>query len=654
MAQGEEWGWRETDQPPAAPRRREAGQGNVYRSAAASGDPDGTLIMPPVYDDPDWRVAMGESPLSAAAGPPAGPIAAPPRHGYPAGPGTTYGPGRPGAYGPGSPGTVYGRRAEPEDDEEQVGSAARHSAVMAVGSLVSRGTGFLRTVVLAAALGGGLVGNAYTTAQFFPGMIYEFLLGGILGDFIVPVLARARKNDPDRGQAYTQRLLSLAVLALGTATLLAVIAAPVLTLMYASSGSSSAYHALIKSFSYLILPIIFFSGLSAVFGAVLNTRGRFGPPMWTPILNNLVVIATGGLYLLFFGAKAIKPEDMTPARIALIGGGTLLGMVMQSLGLWPALRKVGFRWKWRFDFRELGLRELGRLGGWMVCYVAISQIGLLVLLNLLNQATAGGNGAGVLIYNNVYLLMMMAHGIIAVSIITALLPRMSTAAADGRHGDVAADLSRGTRTATAVLAPIAVAYAVLAQPLMITLFERGAFNRQNALDGTPVLLLAGVALIPFAISQLFTFAFYAQTDTKTPALINMPVVLIRVVVQIAVFLWFAKSFTAAGLMIGNAVSYLVGIAFSARLLRARVGQMGLRTITVSFGKVLAAAAGAAAVGLGLLHLLPGGNDPTKIQAAIQVVAGATVIGVTYLGFAVALRLREISDVLGLVRRKLGR
>jgi putative peptidoglycan lipid II flippase len=646
MAQGEEWGWRETDQPPTAPRRPGGGRGNVYRSGAASGDPDATLVMPAVFDEPDWRIAMGESPLSAGAAPPAGPIAAPPRHGLPAGSGTTYGPAGQGA--------VYGQAAEQEEDEEQVGSAARHSAVMAVGSLVSRGTGFLRTVVLAAALGGGAVGNAYTTAQFFPGMIYEFLLGGILGDFIVPVLARARKNDPDRGQAYTQRLLSLAVLALGTATLLAVLAAPILTVMYASNGSSSAYHALIKAFSYLILPVIFFSGLSAVFGAVLNTRGRFGPPMWTPILNNLVVIATGGLYLLFFGAKAIKPEGMTPARIALIGGGTLLGMVMQSLGLWPALRKVGFRWKWRFDFRKLGLRELGRLGGWMVCYVAISQIGLLVLLNLLNQATAGGNGAGVLIYNNVYLLMMMAHGIIAVSIITALLPRMSTAAADGRHDDVAADLSRGTRTATAVLAPIAVAYAVLAQPLMITLFERGAFSRQNALDGTPVLLLAGIALIPFAISQLFTFAFYAQTDTKTPALINMPVVLVRVVVQVAVFLWFAKSFTAAGLMIGNAVSYLVGVVFSAWLLRSRVGRIGLGTIAVTLGKVLAAALGAAAVGLGVLQLLPGGDDPTKLQAAVQLVAGATVIGMTYLGFAVALRLREISDVLGLVRRKLGR
>ena len=171
---------------------------------------------------------------------------------------------------------------------------------------------------------------------------------------------------------------------------------------------------------------------------------------------------------------------MTPGRILLIGGGTLLGVVVQAAGLLPALRKVGFRWRWRFDFRALGLRELARLGAWMFCYVAVSQLGLIVLFNLLNRA-GKENDAGPLIYNNVFLLLMMAHGIIAVSIITALMPRMSAAAADGRYADVAADLSRGTRTVTAVLAPIAVCYAVLAAPIAVALFRYGAFtDRQRA------------------------------------------------------------------------------------------------------------------------------------------------------------------------------
>ena len=547
----------------------------------------------------------------------------------------------PAEYGAGAP------------EEPEGGSAAGNSAVMAIGSLVSRLTGFLRTAVLAAALGGGLVGDAYTTAQLFPGMIYELMLGGILGDFIVPVLVRARKSDPDRGQAYAQRLLTLAMIALGVATTLAVLAAPWLAALYAGDSTDAKRH-VITVLSYLILPTIFFYGMSAIFGSVLYSRGHFAAPMWTPILNNLVVIATGGLYLLLFGAKPITPEQMTPARLGVIGGGTLLGIVVQSIGLWPALRRVGFRWKWRFDFRKLGLRELARLGGWMFCYVAVNQIGVLILLNLLNRANREGNVAGALIYNNVYLLLMMAHGIVAVSIITALLPRMSAAAHDRRYRDVAADLSRGTRTSAAVLAPIAVCYAVLAQPAMITLFERGAFTRENAIDGSTVLMIAGFALIPFAVSQLLTFAFYSLADTKTPAVANLPVVGTRILIQVGVYLAFAASFTAAGLMIGNAISYVVGVVLAVVLLRQRVGPLGGRGIAATFGKVLVAALGSAVVGLLVLGLLPGGDDATRVQAAAQLVVGGAAVGATYLGLAVLLRIHEINEVLALVRRRLGR
>ncbi|MGW5560481.1 murein biosynthesis integral membrane protein MurJ [Micromonospora sp. NPDC003944] len=538
--------------------------------------------------------------------------------------------------------------------QEQVGeaSAATNSAVMAIGSLVSRGTGFLRTLVLTAALGGALVGDAYTTAQILPGMVYEFLLGGILTSVLIPVLVRRRKVDTDGGQAYAQRLLTLAVVTLAVAALVAVAAATLLTKLYTSDNRGTDYQELVTNLSYLMLPMIFFTGLSALISAVLNTRGHFAAPMWAPILNNIVVIATAGLYIAIFGAEIVKPEEMTPGRILLISGGTLLGVAIQAAGLLPALRKVGFRWKLRFDFRALGLRELGRLGGWMFCYVAVSQVGLIVLFNLLNRA--GDGDAGALIYNNVFLLLMMAHGIIAVSIITALMPRMSAAAADGRYADVAADLSRGTRTVSAVLAPIAVCYAVLATPLAVVLFRYGAFSDENAADTSLVLLLAALALVPFAISQLFTFAFYALPDTRTPALINIPVVALRIGVQIVLFAAFAAHFAAAGMMIGNAVSYVAAAIGSAWLLRPRVGRIGLGRIMRTLGRVLVAALGAALVGLLVINLLPGGETPSWAQAVIQLVIGGAVIGGTYLGLAMLLRIGEITEVVGMVRRRLGR
>ncbi|MBM0205705.1 murein biosynthesis integral membrane protein MurJ [Micromonospora sp. STR1s_5] len=530
-------------------------------------------------------------------------------------------------------------------------SAAANSAVMAVGSLVSRGTGFIRNLMIGAALG-NLIGNAYTTAIFLPNQVYEFLLGGVLTSVLIPVLVRRRKSDADRGEAYAQRLLSLAVLALAVAALIAVASASWLTAIYAS-GKDEAYTTLITRLSWLILPMLFFTGVSALIAAVLNTRGHFAAPMWAPILNNLVVIGVFGLYILVYGAKGLQPSEMDAGRILLVGGGTLLGVAVQTAGLLPALRKVGFRWKWRFDFRELGLRELAQLGAWMFCYVAVNQLGLFVVVNLLTRA-AGTDQAGILIYNNVFLLLMMAHGIIAVSIITALMPRMAAAAADGRFHDVTADLSRGVRMVSAVLAPIAVCYAVLSTPISVVVFRYGAFSAENATATSTVLLFAAIALVPFAISQLFTFAFYALPDTRTPALINIPVVALRVGVQIVLFAAFAAHFAAAGMMIGNAVSYVAAAVASAWLLRPRVGRIGLGAIMRTLGRVVVAALGAALVGWLVITLLPGGDEPSWFEAAIQLVIGGVVIGGTYLGLAMLLKIGEITEVVGMVRRRLGR
>ncbi|MEU4715923.1 murein biosynthesis integral membrane protein MurJ [Micromonospora purpureochromogenes] len=537
---------------------------------------------------------------------------------------------------------------------EQVGeaSAAANSAVMAVGSLISRGTGFIRNLMIGAALG-NLVGNAYTTAQFLPNQVYEFLLGGVLTSVLIPVLVRRSKTDADRGEAYAQRLLSLAVITLAAAALIAVTSASVLTAIYAS-GKDQDYTDLVTNLSYLMLPMLFFTGVSALVAAVLNTRGHFAAPMWAPILNNLVVIGVFGLYILVYGAEALKPGDLGVGQILLVGGGTLLGVAVQAAGLLPALRKVGFRWKWRFDFRELGLRELAQLGAWMFCYVAVNQLGLFVVVNLLTRA-AGEDSAGILIYNNVFLLLMMAHGIIAVSIITALMPRMSAAAADGRFRDVTADLSRGTRMVTAVLAPIAVCYVVLAGPISRVVFQYGAFDAENARATSTVLLVAAVGLVPFAVSQLFTFAFYALPDTRTPALVNIPVVALRVLLQVGLFVVFSPAFAAAGMMLGNAISYVAAAVISAMLLRPRVGRIGLGGIMRTMGKVIVASLGAALVGLLVVSLLPG--DPAALgwlAAAVQLAVGGAVIGATYLGLAMVLRIGEITEVVGMVRRRLGR
>jgi putative peptidoglycan lipid II flippase len=548
--------------------------------------------------------------------------------------------------------------AAPAGDEalppEKPGSStAGQSAIMAAGSLVSRIVGFVRNALIGMTLGAG-IGDAYASAVFLPNQIYELLLGGILSSVLIPLLVRRRKAGPDNGHEYTQKLLTFAVVCLGIATLLVVVAAPVLTAIQSGAGTDARYRDLITAFAYLILPIIFFTGLSALIGAVLNVNGHFAAPMWAPILNNIVVIAACVLFIGMFGtAKGLSPQDMTPAQIAVIGVGTLLGMVVQAAGLLPALRRVGFVWKWRWDPRGLGLGEIGRLAGWMLCYVGAQQVAVFVVVNLLNRVS-GGDNAGVLAFNNVFLLMMMAHGIIGVSVMTALLPKMSAAAADGRYADVSADLSRGIRLTATALAPVAVVYGVLATPVTVTLFQGGAYSPELARATGGVLLVGAFGLLPLSVSYLCTYAFYALQGNKTVALINLPVVVIRIVAYLVLFAVLAESSVAAGMTAGNALSYTLSALVSLAVLRRRIGRLNLSSVVGALTKVLIAAAVAGALGLLAVRLLPGGARPDRPEALLQLAVGGSVIMLGYLGAALLLRVREVSQVIGMVRRKLGR
>lgn len=538
-------------------------------------------------------------------------------------------------------------------------SVARHGAVMALGSVVSRITGFLRTAAIGAAIGAGAVGDAYNLANMLPGMVYELLLGGVLSSVVVPLLVRASTRDADRGEAYTQRLLSLAAVFLAGATAVAVACAPLFTALLTSANTAPADRRLITALSYLLLPMIFFYGMAALFAAVLNTRGHFAAPMWTPILNNLVVIAIAGVFIAAPFAEPTNAETMSGAAIAVLGLGTTLGIVVQAAGLVPALRRVNFRWRWRFDFRELHLAELARLSAWMLLYVAQSQLALVVVLKIAKLAgdagvATGETVAGPAIFNNAYLLFMMAHGIVAVSIITALMPRLSAAAAANRPAEMVEQLSLGTRLIATVLLPAAVAYVVLGGPIAVTLFQWGNYTHEQALATGWVIAVAGVGLLPFAISQLQLFTFYAMSDTKTAALINLPVVGVRIAVDIVLYLLLPATWVAAGLMVGNGVSFAVATLLGYWMLRRRIGSLGLRRTLDTLGRLFVAGVVAAVPsGLAVLAIVSAWGTG-KVASLVALVIGGVVVLGAYFPVAAALRVSEVSQLASMVRARLGR
>jgi putative peptidoglycan lipid II flippase len=346
--------------------------------------------------------------------------------------------------------------------------------------------------------------------------------------------------------------------------------------------------------------------------------------------------------------------QITMAQTLVLGIGTTLGIVIQAIGLWPAMRKVRFRWRWRFDFRPLRLRELGRASVWMLLYVGVSQVALVALLILLNAASENGRNAGITVYNNAFLIFMMAHGIVAVSIMTALMPRLSAAAAEHRFGDVATQFAQGTRLSAVILVPATAAYIALGRPLAITLFEGGNLSHADAVKTGTVIAFAALGLVPFAISQMQLFAFYAMPDTKTPALLNIPVAALRVGLYALFYFALPSTLFAASLMGANTISYVLGAILGYALLRRRVGRLMLGETWRALARLAAAAAAGGVVAwlvvLGCEHVLGDG----KAGSAVALVAGAITLGVVYLGAAVVLKANDVTDVIAMVRARLGR
>jgi hypothetical protein len=248
---------------------------------------------------------------------------------------------------------VRGRKQQPPQ------SLAKASGSMAIATLVSRITGFLWKIQLAWVAGLTLVNDSFTVANTLPNIIYELLLGGVLASVVVPLLVRAQ-DDPDGGQEYTNRLLTVGMTVLLGGTVVAVAMAPLFTSLYMDGSTGSANPELTTAFAYLLLPEIVFYGLFALLSAILQAKHVFGPTAWAPVVNNVVIMVTIGIYAIVPGEISLDPVRMGDVKLLVLGLGVTLGIVVQALVLLPALRRTGFRFRWTWGL-EGRLKEFGGL-----------------------------------------------------------------------------------------------------------------------------------------------------------------------------------------------------------------------------------------------------------------------------------------------------
>ncbi|SFL61965.1 murein biosynthesis integral membrane protein MurJ [Geodermatophilus ruber] len=528
----------------------------------------------------------------------------------------------------------------------------RAAGTMAVATLVSRVTGLLRTMVLAAALGVGLVNDAYNTANTLPNIVYELLLGGVLTSVIVPLLVHAQERDADGGVRYAQRLATAAVAGLVVITVVAITIAPALTALYGIEGDPDQVR-LANWLARILLVEIVFYGLGALAQAILNTRGSFGPPAWAPVLNNVVVIATGLLFVAASGPGELTPLTITPGQVWLLGIGTTLGIALQALVLLPLVRKAGVPLRPRWNLRQIGLREVGGLGLWVLGYVAVSQIGVIVATRIANAATReGGLGSSAFAYAS--LLFQMPYGIIGVALLTALLPRMSRAAARRDVPGVVQDLSLGTRLSALGLLPVTAALTVLGPALATVAFARGKTSLADAQAIGVALAVGAFGLLPMAVTLLQLRVFYAMKDARTPTLIQLGMVAVRVPLLLAVPAVLSPEHVVAGLMLVTSVTYLAGWVLGQVALHRRLGALATRE---TFGPLLRIAGVSVVAGLLGWLAVSVTEDAfgTSVAGSLAtLLIGTVVIGVAALAGLVLARVPEVREPLAVLRARLGR
>lgn len=545
--------------------------------------------------------------------------------------------------------------SESETEQQRV---LTNTAVMAAGTIVSRTSGFVRSTLLMAALGLQLHADVFNIANTIPNMLYILLAGGVFNAVLVPQLVRSMRTDPDGGEAYTNRIVTLAILFLGTVTVLLVVVAPLLMQVLLDSRFSdpelAAQRESAIAFARLCLPQVFFYGMFVLLGQILNARGKFGPMMWAPIANNIISVAVLVIYLVAFGPAKDVYGAFSEGQELLLGLGATFGIVAQLLVLFPYLRGVGYRFRPRFDFLHTGLAHTLRLGTWTVLFVIVNQIAYVVVVKLASSGTAAlsDDGTGYTVYSGAFLLVMVPHAIITVSLATAILPGLSAKAAEHDLSGLARTLAETLRTALAVVIPFAMLLPFIATDLSNVVWGHGASAPKFDLF-VPSLALFGPGLLFFTIHYLMLRGFYALERTRTVFWIQCAVGATNIVVAALLVQATTAEQTSPALVASYAAAYLVGSVISYAVLSRVLGGLQTATLVRFVVRILIAAAistAAAAATAYLLHQVV--SDPHWSVAAVWLLLVATVDVVVFVVLARLMRLSEVTAVVDTVTRRL--
>lgn len=528
-------------------------------------------------------------------------------------------------------------------------------ALMAAGTMTSRVLGFIRVALLAFLIGNGTrQADIYDIASTIPTSLYILFAGGALNTVLVPQLVRAVKNDDYGGEAYTNRIMTAFGLIVAGIATIATIGTPVIVgRIYASDQwqrpDMAAHLDSMLFLGYLFLPQIFFYGVFFLIGQILNARDHFGPMMWAPVVNNIVQIAVLGIYLGVYGTSD-GSQPFTTNQALLLGGGATLGIITQTIVMIICLKRAGFHYRPRFDLRGTGLGHTFSLAKWTLGFVMVNQIALVVVTRLATAATAGGAGAGLAAYNKAYLIFILPHSLVTVSLATAMLPSASRLAADGNMHGVARETMRTMRLVSAILLPAAVAFLALGGPVSDIMFGNGVGAADSGFVGWTLRAFA-LGLVPFTLQYVCLRAFYALENTRITFLIQVLIAGVQVGLGLALVLPFhAPAWVAPALATAFAGAYLVGFFLSFHCLQRDLPDLRMLELVRQLVRVTAAVLPAGLMAWGGSWLIGYWEASTPVALLVVAVTGVVAV-LSYLLMARLLRIGEVNDIIASLLRR---
>ncbi|MBC7463068.1 MAG: murein biosynthesis integral membrane protein MurJ [Actinobacteria bacterium] len=531
----------------------------------------------------------------------------------------------------------------------------RASGVMAIGTIFSRITGFIRNILAVAVLGTALLADTYNVANTMPNILYNLLVGGALTAIFVPQLIRSF-DDEDGGHAFASRLITIVSVILLALVLIGVILAPALVRLYAPEFSTAGFEnefQLAVAFTRYCLPQIFFLGLATMLGQVANAKGSFAPLMWAPILNNLLVIGVFSAVLIY--SPQLTTGTITSTQTAILGWGTTLGLVVQALILVPVVRRTGIHLAPKFGLKGLG--KSFSLAGWTLVYVLISQLGFLVTVNVstsaaVRAATEGiRTGVGFTPFGNAYLIMMLPYSIVTISIITALLPHLSKLALTNKRSEVRDQIVRTIKMVGVLTIPSGVGFLFFG-PLITRVLFFGIDKSDSVYIGN-VLSAFGVGLVAFSINIILVRAFNAFEDTRTQVVSILIINIVSVALSYLSLALLDYKWVTVGLGASFSISYILGLFITLALLGKHTGKLSFREFSGQHLRLFTAS---------ILTMLPlfiiseyfswADNDATTFLRSLELLVVMTLGFIGYVIVAKMMGVSEITKMTTLVKSQL--